>query len=60
MQIGTFTEDEAIECFATYSSIPSEAVDEVREPIREIVDRLGRIPLAVSMAGLYFRNTQGR
>ena len=39
---------------------PQEALDEVREPIREIADRLGRIPLAVSMAGLYFRNTQGR
>jgi hypothetical protein len=60
MQIGAFTEDEASECFTIYAAIPSEAVDEVREPIREIGDRLGRIPLAVSMAGLYFRNTQGR
>jgi hypothetical protein len=60
MQIGAFTEDEASECFTIYAAIPSEAVDEVREPIREIADRLGRIPLAISMAGLYFRNTQGR
>jgi hypothetical protein len=60
VQIGTFTDDEAIECFTSYAAISSEALDEVRQPIREIVERLGRIPLAVSMAGLYFRNTQGR
>jgi hypothetical protein len=60
MQIGAFTEHEATDCFTAYAAIPPEALDEVREPIREIVERLGRIPLAVSMAGLYFRNTQGR
>ncbi len=60
MEIGVFTEDEAINCFTTYAGFSPDALDEVREPIREIVERLGRIPLAVSMAGLYFRNTQGR
>lgn len=60
MQIGAFTEDEATDCFTIYAAIPPEAVDEVRDPILEIVERLGRILLAVSMAGVYFRNTQGR
>lgn len=59
-EVRAFTEDEAIECFATYAAIPPETLGEAREPIGEIVQRLGRIPLAVSMAGLYFRNTQGR
>ncbi len=60
MEIGVFTQDEAIDCFAAYAGISADALDEVRHPIREIVERLGRIPLAVSMGGLYFRNTQGR
>lgn len=59
-EVGLFTQDEAIDCFAAYAGVRADALHEARESIRGIVERLGRIPLAVSMAGLYFRNTQGR
>lgn len=60
MEIGVFTDEEAITCFAAYAGISSDALGGSRVQIRQIVERLGCIPLAVSMAGLYFRNTEGR
>jgi hypothetical protein len=60
LEVGVLTPDEAVDCFASYAGVPERAVDNVREPIAEIVERLGRIPLAVSMGGLYFRNAEGQ
>jgi hypothetical protein len=58
--VGEFTEDEAIDCFATYAGITPEAVDGLRKPISDIANHLGRLPLAVSMSGIYFKNTEGQ
>ena len=60
IEITPFTENEAVDCFASYAGISGDALDAVRGTAEKIVRRLGRIPLAVSMSGLYFRNTQGR
>jgi hypothetical protein len=57
LPVGTFTEDEAVACFASYAGLdePSASSDVVKE----IVARLGMIPLAISMAALYFRSSAG-
>jgi hypothetical protein len=60
IEIGDFTEQEAIDCFCSYAAIPTGAVEEFRGPISDIVNRIGRVPLAVSMTGIYFANTQGQ
>lgn len=60
IDVGEFTEQEAIDCFASYSGIATDAVESLRKPIADIVSRLGRIPLAVSMAAIYFKNTEGQ
>lgn len=60
MEITPFTESEAVDCFGSYAGISGDALKDARATVEEIVERLGRIPLAVSMSGLYFRNTQGR
>jgi hypothetical protein len=57
LEVGTFTEDEAIACFASYAGLdPANAHSEA---VNEIVVRLGSIPLAIAMAALYFRNAAG-
>lgn len=56
LPVEEFSEDEAIACFATYADLP-EAYD--RQTVGGIVSRLGLVPLAVSMAGVYFRNAEG-
>jgi hypothetical protein len=60
IEVGDFTEHEAIDCFATYAGFAAEAVDGLRQTISDIVNRLGRLPLAVSMSGIYFKNTEGQ
>lgn len=57
LQVGTFTEDEAVVCFASYAAL--DAASASSDVVREIVARLGMIPLAISMAALYFRNSAG-
>lgn|GEM_PF-1879023 len=57
LSVGTFTDDEARACFASYAGIDDETAHSVA--IQEIVARLGAIPLAVAMAALYFRNAAG-
>lgn len=60
IEVGELTEDEAIDCFAAYADIASAELDATRDSIREIVVRLGRVPLAVSMSAIHFRNTEGQ
>jgi hypothetical protein len=60
IEVGDFTEQEAIDCFATYACIADDAVDGLRVPIADIVNQLGRLPLAVAMSGIYFKNTEGQ
>lgn len=56
IQILTFSPDEAIACFAAHAGLdPSTEYPGVRD----VVTRLGLIPLAVSMAGMYFGNAHG-
>jgi hypothetical protein len=56
LPIKTFTDAEAESCFASYAGFDSS----VENPaVTDIVNRLGKIPLAISMAGLYFRNAAG-
>jgi hypothetical protein len=57
LPVGTFTEDEAKACFASYAGLDGAAAHSVA--VTEIVARLGAIPLAVAMAALYFRNAAG-
>ena len=57
LQVGTFTEDEAVACFASYAAL--DAASASSDVVKEIVARLGMIPLAISMAALYFRNSAG-
>lgn len=52
----TFSQAEAERCFVSYADVTS---DTGNAAIGGIVERLGRVPLAVSMAGLYFRNAAG-
>ncbi|WP_237165879.1 hypothetical protein [Mycolicibacterium peregrinum] len=56
LPVEEFSEDEAIACFASYADLP-EGCD--RQTVAGIVTRLGLVPLAVSMAGVYFRNAEG-
>jgi hypothetical protein len=57
LNVGTFTEDEATACFASYAGLNT--ANERSDAVREIVARLGFIPLAIAMAALYFRNAAG-
>ena len=57
LAVGTFTEDEATACFASYAGL--DATNERSDAVKEIVARLGSIPLAIAMAALYFRNAAG-
>ncbi|MCP9271247.1 hypothetical protein [Mycolicibacterium arenosum] len=56
IKIPTFNADEAMACFAAHAGLePS-----TEHPgVRDVVNRLGLIPLAVSMAGTYFGNADG-
>jgi tetratricopeptide (TPR) repeat protein len=54
------TEVEAVDCFASYAGVADNEIDNVRSSILEIVERLGLVPLAVSMSGIYFKNTEGQ
>lgn len=56
LDIGEFAEEEAILCFANYAGLPD---GYNREAIAGIVSRLSFVPLAVSMAGVYFKNAEG-
>ena len=56
LAVGEFNDDEAIQCFANYAGLP---VGFNREAVAGIVSRLSLVPLAVSMAGVYFQNNQG-
>lgn len=58
--VGEFSSTEAIACFANYADIDPSDLPAVAGAVSEIVDRIGRIPLAVSMAGMYFRNAEGQ
>ena len=60
IEVAEFTEDEAIDCFAAYADIGPADLDRARDSIREIVVRLGLVPLAVSMSAIYFKNTEGQ
>jgi tetratricopeptide (TPR) repeat protein len=51
--VGSFTEDEAIECFEAYAGLESGVHSDV---VRGVVNRLERLPLAIAMAASYFRN----
>ena len=55
LPVEEFTEEEAVACFASYADLP----EGYNEMVAGIVSRLGLIPLAVSMAGVYFRNAEG-
>ncbi|OBH15914.1 hypothetical protein A9X04_12605 [Mycobacterium sp. E3247] len=57
LTVGPFAEDEATACFASYAGL--DATTERSDAVKEIVARLGSIPLAVAMAALYFRNAAG-
>ncbi|MCX2934922.1 hypothetical protein ORI20_32170 [Mycobacterium sp. CVI_P3] len=56
VRVPTFTPNEAVECFVNHAGLdPS-----IEQPqVRDVVGRLGFIPLAVSMAGMYFGNANG-
>lgn len=58
-EIGPFDSAESIMCFASYAGIEDSDIPALAGTIQAIVDRLGLIPLAISMAGLYFRNAAG-
>ncbi|TDZ96337.1 NB-ARC domain-containing protein [Mycobacteroides salmoniphilum] len=57
LAVEPFTEAEALACFASYSGLDS--ASSTGAAAREVVERLGYIPLAISMAGVYFRNANG-
>lgn len=57
LQVGPFTEGEAVACFASYSGLNTTGAQAFS--VKQIVARLGFIPLAISMAALYFRNAAG-
>lgn len=57
LQVGPFTEDEAVACFATYAGLDTAGAQ--ANAVKQIVARLGSIPLAISMAALHFRNAAG-
>jgi NAD(P)-dependent dehydrogenase (short-subunit alcohol dehydrogenase family) len=57
LPVETFTQVEAEQCFASYADLTME--EAASAAVADIVERLGRIPLAVSMAAMYFRNAAG-
>jgi hypothetical protein len=57
LTVGTFTEDEATACFASYAGL--DTANARSDAVKEVVARLGSIPLAIAMAALYFRNAAG-
>ncbi|MEZ0351111.1 hypothetical protein [Mycobacterium sp. pR1184] len=57
LQVGPFAEGEAVACFASYSGLDTAGAH--ADAIKQIVARLGFIPLAICMAALYFRNAAG-
>jgi hypothetical protein len=59
LPVGVFIDAEAVACFGSYAGLDATAAAIAAPAITDIVSRLGRIPLAVSMAGLYFRNAAG-
>jgi hypothetical protein len=58
MPIKTFTSEEARRCFASYAGLTAD-MEVDPQSLSDIVDRLGLVPLAISMAGMYFRNAAG-
>ncbi len=56
VKVGEFEENEAIQCFANYAELSD---DYNRELVRNIVSGVNFVPLAVSMAAVYFRNAEG-
>jgi hypothetical protein len=60
IEVGEFSDDEAVDCFATYAGIAAGSVDALRDSILDIVNRVGRVPVAVGMTGIYFKNTEGQ
>lgn len=57
LPVGAFTDDEAEACFASYAGL--DVATAHSNAIKEIVARLGAIPLAIAMAALHFRNAAG-
>jgi hypothetical protein len=57
IEIKGFTSVEADFCFRAYAGLRENEVDD--HVVAGIVESLGNIPLAVSMAGIYFKNAQG-
>jgi hypothetical protein len=53
VETGVFSLSEAVGCFASYAGLDPATT---HPGIGKIVGRLGRLPLAVSMAGMYFGN----
>jgi hypothetical protein len=51
--VGSFTEDEAVQCFEAYAGLEPEVHSDA---VRGVVNRLERLPLAIAMAASYFRN----
>lgn len=60
IEVGELTDDEAVDCFASYAGLDSVDAYARRPQILDIVNRLGRIALAVSMSAIYFKNTEGQ
>lgn len=59
IEVGEFTTEEAIGCFASYAGLDRDQAEQHHTVLTEIVHVLGHVPLAVSMAGVYFRNADG-
>lgn len=59
ISVGEFTSREAIDCFAAYAGVDLDRDPGHSEVLEDLVEQLGHVPLAVSMAGIYFRNTDG-
>lgn len=59
INVGEFTSEEAIDCFAAYAGVDLDREAEQATALEDIVQLLGHVPLAVSMAGIYFRNAAG-
>lgn len=59
ISVGEFTSREAIDCFAAYAGVDLDRDPGHIEVLEDLVEQLGHVPLAVSMAGIYFRNTDG-
>jgi hypothetical protein len=57
LPVETFTSVEAQRCFVSYAGLAD--TDLEPQTLHEIVERLGLVPLAISMAGMYFRNAAG-